>query len=104
MHVACFDTGFHADLPDVSRRLPVAAELAARGVRRYGFHGLSMQSVLLARPDLGQAVVAHLGSGCSVTAVGRRPVAAHDDVADPDRRHDVGDPQPATSTPRSCST
>ena len=69
VHVACFDTAFHAGLPDRSTRLPIAAELAARGVRRYGFHGLSIQSVLRARPDLGQAVVAHLGSGCSVTAV-----------------------------------
>ena len=38
-------------------------------MRRYGFHGLSIMSVLHARPDLGQAVIAHLGSGCSVTAV-----------------------------------
>jgi acetate kinase len=69
VHIACFDTAFHADLPESSRRLAVAAELAAHGVRRYGFHGLSVQSVLRARPDLDQAVVAHLGSGCSVTAV-----------------------------------
>jgi acetate kinase len=69
-HVACFDTGFHRDLPERSHRLPVAAELAKLGVRRYGFHGLSMQSVLLARPDVGNTVIAHLGSGCSVTAVG----------------------------------
>lgn len=68
-HVACFDTGFHHDLPESSRRLPVAAELAEAGVRRYGFHGLSIMSVLHARPDLGQAVIAHLGSGCSITAV-----------------------------------
>ena len=68
--VACFDTGFFRGLPDRSRRLPVARELADLGIRRYGFHGLSVQSVLLARPDLGDAVVAHLGSGCSVTAVG----------------------------------
>jgi acetate kinase len=68
-HVACFDTGFHHDLPEASRRLPVAAELVDVGVRRYGFHGLSVMSVLHARPDLDQAVIAHLGSGCSVTAV-----------------------------------
>lgn len=67
--VACFDTGFYHDLPLSSRRLPVAAELAELGVRRYGFHGLSVQSVLDAHPDLGNVVVAHLGSGCSVTAV-----------------------------------
>ncbi|MFL6099421.1 MAG: acetate/propionate family kinase [Actinomycetales bacterium] len=69
VHVACFDTAFHAGLPEISKRLPVAAELAERGVRRYGFHGLSLQSVLRARPDLDNAVIAHLGSGCSVTAV-----------------------------------
>lgn len=68
-HVACFDTGFHRDLPERSKRLPVPDELADLGVRRYGFHGLSMQSVLLNRPDIGNAVVAHLGSGCSVTAI-----------------------------------
>ena len=68
-HVACFDTGFHADLPEWSRRLPVPDELVVAGVRRYGFHGLSIQSVLHARPDLGGAVIAHLGGGCSVTAV-----------------------------------
>jgi acetate kinase len=69
VHVACFDTGFHHDLPTASIRLPVAQELADVGVRRYGFHGLSIMSVLHARPDLGRAVVAHLGSGCSITAV-----------------------------------
>ena len=69
VHVACFDTAFHADLPAVSRRLPVAGELTERGVRRYGFHGLSIQSVLRSQPDLDDVVIAHLGSGCSVTAV-----------------------------------
>jgi acetate kinase len=69
VHVVCFDTGFHHDLPEASIRLPVAAELAEVGVRRYGFHGLSIMSVLHAEPELGRAVVAHLGSGCSVTAV-----------------------------------
>ncbi|GAA3885482.1 hypothetical protein GCM10022243_57900 [Saccharothrix violaceirubra] len=67
--VACFDTAFHQALPEASTRLPIPADLAALGVRRYGFHGLSVESVLLRRPDLGDTVVAHLGSGCSVTAV-----------------------------------
>lgn len=72
--VACFDTGFHAGLPERSTRLPVPAELAELGVRRYGFHGLSIASVLHQCPSLDQAVIAHLGSGCSVTAVaGGRP-------------------------------
>jgi acetate kinase len=69
-HVACFDTGFFRQLPERSRRLPVARELTDLGIQRYGFHGLSVQSVLVVRPDIGDAVIAHLGSGCSVTAVG----------------------------------
>jgi acetate kinase len=69
VHVACFDTGFHADLPARSLRLPVAEQLRQLGIRRYGFHGLSIQSVLHALPGLDEAVIAHLGSGCSVTAV-----------------------------------
>jgi acetate kinase len=69
--VACFDTAFHADLPDVARVLPVARELEAQGLRRYGFHGLSCESILhqigATLPAL--IIVAHLGSGASVTAV-----------------------------------
>ena len=76
-HVACFDTAFHANLPEEAWRYPLPAEWVERwGIRRYGFHGLSVSwavrraSELLgsAREDLG-LVVAHLGSGCSVTAV-----------------------------------
>ena len=68
-HVACFDTAFHHGLPDEARCLPVADVVAAMGVRRYGFHGIAVQSVVDGVPDLGPAVIAHLGSGCSVTAV-----------------------------------
>jgi acetate kinase len=76
-HVAIFDTGFHATLPEVARRYPVPQRWTDDwGVRRYGFHGLSVEwSVeraghLLGRPARSLAlVVAHLGSGCSVTAV-----------------------------------
>ena len=68
-HIVCFDTGFHQDLPQQSRRLPLPASMDSLGIRRYGFHGLSLQSVVDARPGLGNAVIAHLGSGCSVTAV-----------------------------------
>jgi len=74
IQVACFDTGFHAGLPEQSVRLPVPAKLDELGVRRYGFHGLSISSVLHRHPELDQAVIVHLGSGCSVTAVaGGRP-------------------------------
>lgn len=75
VHVACFDTAFHAGLPDEARRLPLPAEVEALGVRRYGFHGLSLQHVVDTVEGLGRAVLAHLGSGCSVTAVDHgRPV------------------------------
>ncbi|HET6746255.1 MAG TPA: acetate/propionate family kinase [Candidatus Limnocylindria bacterium] len=76
-HVACFDTAFHADLPEVSHRYPLPESWYRDwGVRRYGFHGLSVAwsvertAALLGR-DQGdlQLVVAHLGSGCSATAV-----------------------------------
>jgi acetate kinase len=76
-HVACFDTAFHATLPEVAWRYPLPADWAERfGIRRFGFHGLSVAwsvrraAELLGRPgeDL-RLVVAHLGSGCSVTAV-----------------------------------
>ena len=71
VQVACFDTGFHADLPDVAAVLPVPKALRAAGVRRYGFHGLSCESILA---QLGEAIperliIAHLGSGASVTAI-----------------------------------
>ena len=78
-HVAAFDTAFHATLPDVARRYPVPDRWLERyGVRRYGFHGLSVDwSLQQAAEELGRPagdlrlLVAHLGGGCSVTAVDR---------------------------------
>jgi acetate kinase len=73
--IACFDTAFHRTMPSLSRRLPIPAEWDARGVRRYGFHGLSYQSVVeRLRRDVpkisGQRlVIAHLGNGSSLCAV-----------------------------------
>jgi acetate kinase len=69
--VACFDTVFHAGMPDVARTLPIPLKLRADGIQRYGFHGLSCESILRQlgadRPD--RIVIAHLGNGASVTAV-----------------------------------
>jgi acetate kinase len=76
-HVAVFDTAFHATLPEEAYRYPVPDPWFAEwGIRRYGFHGISVAwsteraAAVLARP-VGELrlVVAHLGSGCSVTAV-----------------------------------
>lgn len=69
--VACFDTGFHAGLPDIAAVLPVPRSLRKAGIRRYGFHGLSCQSILHQLGDHvpERLVIAHLGNGASVTAV-----------------------------------
>ena len=68
--VACLDTAFHAHLPDETRTLPVDRALLADGVQRYGFHGLSCASILAQWPQApARLVIAHLGSGASVTAV-----------------------------------
>jgi acetate kinase len=69
--MACFDTTFHADLPDRARILPLPRELRADGIRRYGFHGLSCESILHQLGDdvPDRVVIAHLGNGASVTAV-----------------------------------
>jgi acetate kinase len=69
--VACFDTAFHTTLPAVARTLPIPRELQSQGIQRYGFHGLSCESIV---HQLGgelpeRVVIAHLGSGASITAV-----------------------------------
>jgi acetate kinase len=76
-HVACFDTAFHATLEPAAYRYPVPGRWFSEwGIRRFGFHGISVAwSVRRAAELLGGAAdelcltVAHLGSGCSVTAV-----------------------------------
>ena len=70
---ACFDTAFHAGLPDVARVLPIPKALQSEGIQRYGFHGLSYESIVrqLAGDLPDRLVIAHLGNGASVTAVKR---------------------------------
>jgi acetate kinase len=72
--VACFDTTFHRTMPPVAKRLPIPEEYAAQGVERYGFHGLSYESLvgqLRAEPARlpDRIVCAHLGGGSSLCAV-----------------------------------
>ena len=74
-HYACFDTVFHRTMPEAATTYPIPVEYRERGVRRYGFHGLSCESIVRQlREDMTlefprRMVIAHLGSGCSVTAV-----------------------------------
>jgi acetate kinase len=68
---ACFDTAFHAALPDVARVLSIPKEFQSEGLQRYGFHGLSCESIVRQLGDdlPGRLVIAPLGNGASVTAV-----------------------------------
>ncbi len=73
--VACFDTAFHRTLPRSAQRLPLPQSWVDKGLRRYGFHGLSYDYVAGRLKALdptaasGRVVVAHLGSGASLCAI-----------------------------------
>jgi acetate kinase len=69
--VACFDTAFHAGMPEVSRRLPLPRNWWDAGVRHYGFHGLSYEFIVqaLGSEAQGRVIIAHLGNGASMAAV-----------------------------------
>ena len=71
IQIVCFDTAFHKSLPDISRRLPIPQWAHDAGVRRYGFHGLSYESVVdqIGANTMGRAIVAHLGGGASLAAI-----------------------------------
>jgi acetate kinase len=74
--VACFDTAFHHDMPRVAKLLPIPRRFDAKGVQRYGFHGLSYSYLMEELTRLGDAsattgrvILAHLGNGASLAAV-----------------------------------
>jgi len=73
--VACFDTAFHRNHPDVADYFAIPYRLHEEGVRRYGFHGLSYEYIAKKLPEVapefagGRVVVAHLGSGASMCAL-----------------------------------
>lgn len=72
--IACFDTAFHTDVPDLHQRFGLPRALHDQGVRRYGFHGLSYQYILQCLQAHSQRagqrlLLAHLGNGASLCAV-----------------------------------
>ena len=80
--IACFDTAFHSTQSALATRFALPRALTEKGIRRYGFHGLSYEYIASVLPDHlgppaeGRVVVAHLGSGASMCALqGRRSVA-----------------------------
>jgi acetate kinase len=72
--VACFDTAFHATIPDVAARFALPTELHDEGYRRYGFHGLNFEHVTTSLTERNgttppRLLIFHLGNGCSAAAV-----------------------------------
>jgi acetate kinase len=74
--VACFDTAFHRTMPRVAKLLPIPRRFDAKGVQRYGFHGMSYAYLMQELTRLGdpaatkgRVILAHLGNGASLAAV-----------------------------------
>jgi acetate kinase len=74
--VACFDTAFHRTMPRVAKLLPIPRRYDAKGIQRYGFHGLSYAYLMEELTRLGdpaatkgRVILAHLGNGASLAAV-----------------------------------
>jgi acetate kinase len=68
-HIAAFDTAFHATIPAEASTYAIPRRWRDDwGIRRYGFHGLAVESVV-SQLEAARIVVCHLGGGCSVTAV-----------------------------------
>jgi len=73
--VACFDTAFHQSQPRLAREFALPRELTEKGVRRYGFHGISYEYIVSALERIApeqapqKLVVAHLGNGASLCAI-----------------------------------
>lgn len=73
--VACFDTAFHHELPEVATRFGLPRALHDKGIRRYGFHGLSYEYIARALREAdpvlssGRVIAAHLGNGASLCAL-----------------------------------
>ena len=106
-HFACFDTVFHETMPEAAKTYAIPEEYRKEGVRRYGFHGLSCESVVVQMRGGGdsnsradgyrpswQRMQCHSG--------GARQVDRYHDGADANRRRSDGGPVRATSIPDCC--
>jgi acetate kinase len=76
VQIACFDTAFHQSMPKVAQYLSIPRRYFDMGVKRYGFHGLSCEYLIKTLGEIagseaarGKVIVAHLGSGASITAI-----------------------------------
>jgi acetate kinase len=68
---AVLDTYFHRTIPEVATRMPIPDEYVAMGVRKYGYHGISYESIVYQlQPQVPhRLIVAHLGNGASISAI-----------------------------------
>ena len=68
---AVLDTYFHRTMPEVAKRMPIPDEYVDMGVRRYGYHGISYESIIYQlQPNIPEKlIVAHLGNGASISAI-----------------------------------
>jgi len=75
LQVACFDNSFTRDMPDIAKYYPLPRHYREHGLLRYGFHGLSCEYIMrrlgkaISAADAKKIIIAHLGNGCSLTAV-----------------------------------
>ena len=75
--VACFDTAFHRTQPEVAQLFALPRSVTAKGIKRYGFHGLSYEYIAQALPQYshrakGRVIVCHLGNGASIAGMVNR--------------------------------
>ena len=86
---AVLDTYFHRTMPEVVTHMPIPEEYSAMGVRRYGYHGISYESIVYQlQPNVPEKlIVAHLGNGASISAIRNGRVPRHFDGPHPYQRH-----------------
>jgi acetate kinase len=79
--IACFDTAFHNSMPRVAKLLPIPRRYESKGVRRYGFHGLSYEYLVTQPRMQGRVILAHLGNCASLAAHRGKCPMHHDSIS-----------------------